>query len=53
MSVGTILVSREPFSSADLTTIENIAKKMQFDVALSPRGAIDATFEALLLDKPW
>jgi len=47
MSVGTILVSREPFSSADLTTIENIAKKMQFDVALSPRGAIDATFEAI------
>jgi hypothetical protein len=45
--VGTILVSRQPFSDQDVRTIEEVAERLQFDVMLSPHTALDATFETL------
>lgn len=35
--IGTILVSKEPFSDKELDSIEQIARKMQFVVMLTPR----------------
>lgn len=45
--VGTILVSREPFSEQDLTALEAVSRRMQFDVVLSPRFSLDSTFATL------
>jgi hypothetical protein len=45
--VGTILVSKEPFSASDLDTIEKVAADMEFQVVLSPRYAADPTLAAL------
>jgi hypothetical protein len=42
--VGTILVSRQPFSPADLDRLEEVSRAQGFDVALSPRFALDGTF---------
>ncbi len=49
--LGTILVSKEPFSDKDLDTIEEVAGKMHFDVVLSPRTSLDSTFAALASGK--
>ena len=45
--VGTILVSKEPFSESDVDTIEELCRTMQFDLVLSPRSAVDETFATL------
>jgi len=45
--VGTILVSKEPFSDNDLNIIENIVSEMGFELVLSPRFAIDSNFAAI------
>ncbi len=45
--VGTILVSRAPFSDQDLTTLQNVVDRMQFDLILSPRYARDPVFAQL------
>jgi hypothetical protein len=42
--VGTILVSQEPFSKHDLDTIETVAQRMQFEIVLSPRIALNENF---------
>ena len=44
---ATLLVSKAPFSGQDLDTVERIARKMQFDVVLSPRSSRDPTFARL------
>lgn len=49
--VGTILVSKEPFSRTDLSIIEEVAKKMQFDIVLSPHFALDTTFATIASGK--
>jgi hypothetical protein len=45
--LGTMLVSREPFSRADVTAIERVASDLQFEVVLTPRYALDPVFAAL------
>ncbi len=45
--VATILVARDPFSAADLDTLEQHAADMGFEVALSPRHANDPAFEKI------
>lgn len=45
--VGTILLSKQPFSPADVATIEAVCERMRFGVVLSPNTALDATFETL------
>jgi len=46
--VGTILVSPQPFSQADLATLEGVAHQMQFEVEVAPDHASDPTFSAIL-----
>jgi hypothetical protein len=45
--IGTILVSREPLSAADLDTLETVAARMSFEVVQSPRRSADETFAAI------
>lgn len=45
--VGTILVSKEPFSAHDVDTIEAVSEQMQFEIVLSPRHARDANFDRI------
>jgi hypothetical protein len=39
--IGTLLVSKSPFSAEDLDTIEDVADRMRFDLFLSPRTSTD------------
>ena len=45
--IGTILVSPEPFSAADLDTLDAVAARLQFEVVQSPRISRDETFAAI------
>jgi hypothetical protein len=45
--VGTMLVSRDPLSAADLDALETVAGRMRFDIVQSPRHSADVTFAAL------
>jgi hypothetical protein len=45
--VGTILVSRRPFSGAELDVLDREASRLAFDVVFSPRVAVDETFARL------
>jgi predicted membrane-bound spermidine synthase len=45
--LGTLLVSREPFSSEDLDRMDELARRLKFEVVLSPRYALDPTFAIL------
>lgn len=47
IGVGTMLVSKEPFSERDLDTLQKVANQMQFEIALSPRFAIDNNFKTI------
>lgn len=44
---ATLLISKAPFSDADIDTIEAVANKMRFTVVLSPRVAADPMFADL------
>ena len=46
-SAATILVSKAPFSEGDLAALEDVARRLRFDVVLSPRSSSDAVFAAL------
>ncbi len=46
--VGTILVSPQPFTQAELDTVEAVARKMRFEVMLSPRAAADPNLAAIV-----
>jgi len=50
-SIGTLLMSREPFSQKDLDTIEEVSRAMQFEIILSPRFAQDSMFEMIASGK--
>jgi hypothetical protein len=47
LGVATLLVSPSPFSPADVDAAEDVARRLRFEVILSPRGAATATFGAL------
>ena len=46
-SVGTILVSPEPFSADDLAAIESVVSSMRYDVVLAPGMPGDPAFVAI------
>ncbi|MFH0860141.1 MAG: hypothetical protein V1921_02975 [Candidatus Altiarchaeota archaeon] len=46
-SVGTMLMSREPFTQQDINTLEETAKRMNFEVLLSPRHSSDGNYAAI------
>jgi len=41
---ATILVNRAPFTDEEIRTIEDVCKRMKFEVALSPKSAVDPNF---------
>jgi hypothetical protein len=45
--IGTILVSRDPLTAADLDTLQAVAARLKFDIVQSPRISIDDTFAAI------
>lgn len=48
LGVGTILVSRSPFSYADISKLEKAADNLSFDLVLSPRSFKDANFITII-----
>jgi hypothetical protein len=46
-NIGTILVSRAPFSEKDIDTIEEVSRRMKFEIILSPRFALDPAYAVL------
>ena len=46
-SVATILLRRSPLSDADVATIEDVSRRMGFEVALTPASSPDSTFGEL------
>lgn len=45
--IGTLLLSRRPFTDADLRTLEDVARRLQYEIVLSPATAADDTFGRL------
>ena len=45
--VGTLLVSKTPFSDKDLDTLSEITGNMNFDLVLSPKFSLDNTFSTI------
>ncbi len=45
--VATLLVSPQPFLSVDVATLEGLARKVRFEIILSPSYVRDAAFERL------
>ncbi|HEY8154070.1 MAG TPA: class I SAM-dependent methyltransferase [Myxococcota bacterium] len=46
--MGTILVSRDPFSAADLATLDETLATLRFDPALTPRFSVNDTFRRVV-----
>ncbi len=46
-TIGTLLVSRDPFSNKDLDRVNAVARKLNFQILLSPRYALNPTFASL------
>jgi len=51
IGIGTILVSRVPFSNNVLDTLEQVTRKMKFDMVLSPRFSLDTNFATIASGK--
>jgi hypothetical protein len=51
VGVGTILLSREPFTARDLDIFEKVARDMRFEIVLSPRFSSDVNFEKIVSAK--
>ena len=51
LASANILLSKKPFSSADLATIEDVTRKMQFELALTPTRCSDPIFAKLASGK--
>ncbi len=49
--VGTILVSKSPFSDRDIGIVKDICGKMKFEIVLSPSYSLDPTFADLASGK--
>jgi hypothetical protein len=47
VGLGTLLVSRTPFTAAEIDRFEAIVRDMQFDVVLTPRASLDEGFVRL------
>ncbi len=45
--IGTLLLSRDPLSAADLDALETVAARLRFEIVQSPRHSADDTFAAL------
>lgn len=51
LGVGTILVSKSPFTVAELDSLRREAGDLQFEISLSPEISTDENFDIILNDK--
>ena len=49
--VGTLMVSKTPFSTHDQDVLEEVTQRLGFDIVLSPRKSLDDTFTQLASGK--
>ncbi len=49
--VGTLLVSRQPFTPGDLANLDRVSSDLGFDVVFGPRAASDQVFERLMTER--
>ena len=47
VGVGTMLISRSPFLESDVRTIEEVARRMKFEVVLTPENALDINYATI------
>lgn len=45
--IGTILVSKEPFTAEDIATMERVTSEMRFDLMLTPERSVDPAYDQL------
>ncbi|MBI3264312.1 MAG: hypothetical protein HYZ58_14340, partial [Acidobacteria bacterium] len=45
--IGTLLLSRRPFTDVELRTVEDVARRLRYEIVLSPVFAADRTFERI------
>jgi hypothetical protein len=45
--IGTILVSRSPFSDADVERMRGVTQQLNFEMVLSPKDSMDETFDRI------
>lgn len=46
--IGTILISKKPFSENEINSIENVARTMNFDIVFSPRHVSDSILAVMV-----
>ncbi|MBI5325127.1 MAG: hypothetical protein HZB41_07645 [Ignavibacteriae bacterium] len=46
--IGTILISKKPFSENEINSIENVARTLKFDIVLSPKFVSDSILYVLV-----
>jgi len=49
--IGTMLISKEPFSEEQLDTLEEVSLSLGFDIVLRPGHCTDETFKAIISGK--
>ena len=49
--IGTMLLSKEPFSESDIDRIEAVTRQLQFTIVLSPRFSLNPTFATIASEK--
>ncbi|HEU5319994.1 MAG TPA: hypothetical protein VFX28_04280, partial [Methylomirabilota bacterium] len=47
VGMATVMVARSPFTAADVDTVEDVSRRLRFDLVLTPRVAADETFARL------
>ena len=47
VGMATVMVARSPFTAADVDVVEDVARRLQFDLVLTPRFAADDVFARL------
>lgn len=52
VGIGTMLVSSLPFSDSEIATLEDTAARLQFEIVLSPRFAMDSNLAAIASAPP-
>lgn len=51
LQVGTMLVSRSPFSNQDIANLEKVANNMHFQVIFSLKKSLDPVFEEIIFNE--
>jgi hypothetical protein len=52
LGIANILVSKQPFSAADLDQLESYSRRMGFEILYGPRGSTNSIFDSLAMGEP-